>query len=466
MNQYNNQQWTAILNALLKHLKDEKNISQKKFCETHGIDENKLSRHRKEADERYNPENSSKYRVKICEIILQSYSLTFEVNTQKETFTIDAITVQTVLTEQFTYTVCRQDDKGNAAWVGYMCFNDTKQTVSYTVLIDNEIHTRTGEFQFFHNILSIFLHQEEAVSGFFCLNVGNSNFKHSPILRGTFSGVNKENNPMCCEVLLMKEKHEIAAKQKIQDNSISPILSHYFKNKRIQIDNSLINSLEELPTYKAFVEISRAEGDYLAFRLSDDGDVIRVTPARITADGRAFIKSRNEHVIYEGIAEIFMGKLLAINTFRNDEEPFHVLSIFMIGRLSKQEIKWLNGVLTGITSHSAMPRCSREIWVKSENAFENMIATNIPIPQHTDEMPGSEYEKINQQYNGLADFLRGAEDNLIVVAENSHKKFQREINYATLYSHAYLWAKSTQNLDLVELYHKKASEHGQNPENI
>ncbi len=461
MNQYNNQQSSVILKALLRFLKTEKNITQKQFCEIHGEDETKLTRHKQDGDERYPPETALKYKQRVCTLIIQSYSLDIEITTNEEIYFESHIKINPIKTDSVVYSICRQDDKGEAAFVGYLDFKEDTGTVFLHEHIEENLYFITqGEFEVKNNILSLLFKKEEAASAYFCINIGNSKISLTPLLRGTFNGVNKENNPMCCEVILIKEKNALITREKIKDSNIPPVLSHYFKNKRIQIDNSLISSPEELPNYKSFIELSRVAGDYIGFRLSDDANFIRYTPVRIMENGKTLIKSRFQNQIYEGEAEIFMEKLLAINTRKKGEVPFYVLSIFMVGRLSKEEIKWLNGVLTGITSNSVMPRCSREIWVKSEQSFETLEARIVHIPQSKEEMQNSEYEELNRKYNGLADFLRGEEDNLIIVEENFHKKFKRDINYSQLFADAYQWAKSTNNMTLAQFYFEKALHHG------
>lgn len=461
MEKYNNQQITSILNVLLLFLKNELGINQKQFCEIHREEEHKLTRHRKETDERYNPETAKKYKTRIVNLILSFYQLEVHIELVAVFLKEEMITIrQKKVTPSHLFTVCRQNNKNEAALSGYIDFRLNGEAFFHAFIYPDHYLVYQGEYQRTGNILTLLFNNNDCFHSFFCINIGNSTLELSPILRGTFSGVTKENNPICGEVLLMKAKNIEEVTSLISTQQFSPILTHYFKRKRLEVDNQLIESMEELPNYESYVELSRVTGDYIGLRLSDDGESIRTTPIRICPDGTAFIKGRNQNTIYQGTAEIFMGKLLAVNTFRKGEDPFHVLSIFMVGRLSKEEIKWLNGVLTGITSDTVMPRCGREIWVKSDAPFESLSTDSILIPSGHNSNIGLEYEALNKKYNGIADFLRGTEDNLIVITDPPRKKFARKINYGQLFSFASQWASTIHLHELSELYREKAREYG------
>ncbi|MBK8493491.1 MAG: hypothetical protein IPL49_22125 [Saprospirales bacterium] len=194
------------------------------------------------------------------------------------------------------------------------------------------------------------------------------------------------------------------------------------------------NALEK-PVQSKVVHLA---GFYQCFHLSSDKRSIHHSPIEIKPNGDVIIDDRTAEEKAQGIGgHIYFGKafhfcnaFLALSIRKRDDEDFHPHLLFHVASYYREQVSHFHGVSTSITSKNTL-RASREVLMKMEGNFETEHSSRIPIPLNGKEEPL--YDKLNEEYDGLANFLTGNAHNLIVPKRDPNSPFERQENYGMLY---------------------------------
>jgi len=404
-----------ILTELFIFLKKQ-GVSQKQFCEQTGEEESKVSIHRNvsavEHTEKYIDETEKEnYQQKLIQLIAAKYQVTFE---RKEAFVKKSADIQVfkqAKREGEVFSAYVFSAKGETEWQGYFEFlSKEKRVIFHTYVSEENRFLRSETSINVHNsILSLFFAPNESLfMSHYCLYLGNKSLTYAQILLGTYSGVNENNAPVCGEVLLQREENAFFAAENITKKGIMPEIGFYLANKRITSENKIISQINELPTQSARLELMRVTGNYLAYRLSEEENTLYSTVVCIKETGKVLIKSSVSEIWYHANACIFLGTLLAINTYAKGNEPYYVQSLFNIGRKSRDELTLLYGVLAGTAKSPVVPRCAREIWQRTNLAFSEVSPQKILLSS-------AEYSFFKEQNPDIISYLTEFNQNVISV---------------------------------------------------
>ncbi|MFN0203122.1 MAG: hypothetical protein ACKVTZ_16470 [Bacteroidia bacterium] len=405
-----------ILDALLDFLKTNLSISQKQFCQEIGEEQGKVSHHKK-AHSIFDSEKytDTKAKLEYQQMLIRQVELNYEIAYQKKAITVKSAADLHLYPKEKAptclFTVYALSMKGEVEAQAYLEMNlQTQAVISHTYLREEQRFVKLqGEIKNKNGVISLLLEgKEEGFPLHYCLHLGGKSLAHTQLLLGTYSGVNENHAPVCGELLLMKTRNEHDAQSLIYENNEINELGFYLNHKRIETSNKLVKNLHDLPTDAACRELTRVTGNYIAYRLSEEEDAIFSTAVAILANGKVKVKSSVSQVIYHADAHIFLGTLLAITTFTKGEEPYFVQSLFNIGRETRDDLTHLYGVLAGTSKLPVVPRCGREIWVRTNQTF-----AEIQPRQYLIDSPA--YQDFAAQEPEVVQYLRGLPLNVISV---------------------------------------------------
>lgn len=171
-------------------------------------------------------------------------------------------------------------------------------------------------------------------------------------------------------------------------------------------------------------------GTYYCYHLSTSETEIHAVPLKLSSDGEVIMKDidaeqhrQNSGSVMKGEAAYFLNHFLSINIHQRNDRNFFIHLLFQVAAKERSRIHHFHGVSSSVSSHNTL-RCGREILVREDRPFEELFAERIPISHNG--RPSPRFEALNEKHHGLATFLTGRLNNLILPGRDPDEPFDRE----------------------------------------
>ncbi len=180
-------------------------------------------------------------------------------------------------------------------------------------------------------------------------------------------------------------------------------------------------------------------GTYYCYHLSTNETEIHAVPLKLSRDGKVIMKDINvaqyhqqAGSIMKGEASYFLNNFLSVGIHQRNDRNFFIHLLFRVAAKERSRVHHFYGVSSSISSHNTL-RCGREILIREDRPFEQLFAERISIPLEGRSSP--RFEELNRKHQGLATFLTGRLNNLILPGRDPDEPFEREAS-ELLYFHS------------------------------
>lgn len=180
-------------------------------------------------------------------------------------------------------------------------------------------------------------------------------------------------------------------------------------------------------------QVERWAGTYRVYRLSTVGEEIIVNLARLNRDGTVELKGYRHGNFFTGHWFLVHNHLTLFLDRKNDNTPFLFVQAYQIENSSRKEHQWFHGLSLSQTTLSNL-RAGLEVLHHYDVDFDQGTSFSIPLPFFG--KYSEEYQALNRDFKGLANFITGRFHNLLHQTRSPQDPFEHEDDLKTTFFHS------------------------------